>query len=391
MKTYRNDAYGFEMSVPDYWLCSSGNAKTELILKSKSRLFHANPNEFMSIEVVKLAAEQGLQDVKAAFEDQASQYGHIDIESDTIRAGNQEHFCTCYLLGKSQANKIAVGKEITEQIRHQYKSLFGGLTDSEFLDELYRPGRTLDGPVIKHYVLVFGQIEYDIKCALGCGTVSEVKAAFGDREQIYDDVVSSFRLLNPSVSAARQQAIQLTNEAFFLVEQRQYDLAVDLLQTAVQTDPTYGHAYNELAFIFGKMKGELDRAEEYIVQAVECEPENPKFLNTLSAIQAARLTQFRTRRQIRDNVNQRLPEIQRHIDDHPEYPSAHLLKAQMLALTGEPQPTWKAEINLAQQYYLKCGKSAAGLPISSKSVKVIIDHAEKECVKLSNYWDMIPE
>ena len=187
------------------------------------------------------------------------------------------------------------------------------------------------------------------------------------------------------------KAAELTNKAFHLVEQGEYDSAIELLKQAIKADSLCGDAYNELAFIYGKIGGDLDLAEEYAWRAVECDPQNPKFYNTINGIQLARVTRLKTRREIRKSMEQRLQTIQRSIDNNPSYPPAYLSKAVALALSGKPRDIWEAELKRAEQLYLELGISGAGLRVTPDQIKTIIARNYKQCLEVSSYWDSIPE
>lgn len=191
--------------------------------------------------------------------------------------------------------------------------------------------------------------------------------------------------------SSSKKAVELTNRAFYLFEQRRYDSAIDMLNQAIKIDPLCGDAYNELAVIYGRVKGDLDLAAEYAQRAVECNPRNPKFYNAVNVIQLQRAQRLKTRREIRQGMRQRLHEIQRNIDSNPSYPPAYLAKAVALALTGEPEHIWEAELIHAKKLYSESGISATGLPIASDLIKDIIDRNYKLCRDMSSYWESVPE
>jgi len=199
------------------------------------------------------------------------------------------------------------------------------------------------------------------------------------------------KLFGKRATSNKLKAAELTNKAFHLVGRGEYDSAITLLKQAILTDDLCGDAYNELAFIYGKIGGDLDRAEEYALRAVECDPGNPKFLNAINGIQLARITGLKTRREIRKSLDLKLQEIQRYIENNPSYPPAYLMKAVTLALNGKPRDKWEAELNMAEQLYLKHGKSGAGLQVTPDHIKNIIARNYKQCLEMSSYWDSTPE
>jgi tetratricopeptide (TPR) repeat protein len=184
---------------------------------------------------------------------------------------------------------------------------------------------------------------------------------------------------------------ELTNQAFQLVERGEYDSAVRLLRQAIRIDPLCGHAHNELAYIYGRIRGDLDLAEEHARRAVECDPSNPKFYNAINGIQLDRAKGLKTRREVRDSMRQRLQEVQRNIDNDPAYSPAYLTKAVALALSGEPKDIWEAELDRAEQLYEQRKISAAGLPLTPYLIKGIIARNHNLCLEMSSYWESLPK
>lgn len=192
-------------------------------------------------------------------------------------------------------------------------------------------------------------------------------------------------------TANKVKALEFTNKAFYLVEGGNYASAIDLLKQAIKMDPSCGDAYNELAFIYGKIEGNLDVAEVYAQKAVECDPNNPKFYNAVNGIQLVRAKRFKTRREIREIMRRKLQEIQRNIDNNPSYPPAYLIKAVALALNGEPKNIWETELRRAEDLYLQHGISGAGLPLTADLIKIIIARNYNQCLEMNTYWNNIPE
>jgi len=185
--------------------------------------------------------------------------------------------------------------------------------------------------------------------------------------------------------------VEFTNKAFYLVELGNYDSAIDLLKQAILIDPLCGDAYNELAFIYGEKKGNLDVAEEYALKAVECDPNNPKFHNAVNHNQLARAKRLKTRREIREIMIKIRQEIQRNIDNYSSYPPAYLIKAIALALDGEPKHIWENELRRAEELYLQAGIIGAGLPFNADLLKNIITSKYNQCLEMNAYWNNIPE
>jgi tetratricopeptide (TPR) repeat protein len=184
----------------------------------------------------------------------------------------------------------------------------------------------------------------------------------------------------------RNKAIHLTNEAFALVEQGRPDQADTLLKRAITTDPDCGDAYNELAFVHGRMWGDLETAWRYAQRAVECDPANPKFHNAVLGITMARIARLQSLEEIRAMVTSELTFLEKRIAEHPDYPGSYLSKATMQALGGEGKSVWKGTLRQAEQVYLKLGRSAAGVPIGSGDVRMILRRIEEQCKQAGKAW-----
>lgn len=188
------------------------------------------------------------------------------------------------------------------------------------------------------------------------------------------------------------QAMGLTAKAFHLVEEGQYDRAIHLLKQVIKANPECGDAYNELAFIHGKIMGELDVAEEYALCAVESDPDNPKFHNTVHGIELERAKHLTTRQEIREAMRRRLKHLEHTIDTHPEYPTLHLSKATALALNGEPRDVWELELIQAEKLYSARGRRVgSNEPITSDAINEIITRTELECIVMSRHWEDAPD
>lgn len=185
-------------------------------------------------------------------------------------------------------------------------------------------------------------------------------------------------------------AVALTNKAFHLVEQGRYEEAINLLKKVIELYPSYGHAYNELAFIYGKGMNDLDTAEGYARRAIECEPNNPKFYGTINGIQIARVKQLRSKRDITESMNKYLNDLQDNIVRNPEYPPTYMAKAVAIAFKGEPQSKWESELDHAKRLYLKSGMSGAGIPLTSHMIDDIITRSRAECIEMQNLWKKAP-
>ncbi len=184
-----------------------------------------------------------------------------------------------------------------------------------------------------------------------------------------------------------QKADELTRKAFSLVERGQYNDATQSLKKAITLDPLCCDAYNEIAFI-STIKDDLDTAEEYAKKAVDCDPENPKFWNSLNSIQITRLKHLSTRKEIREKGAEIMPSIERNITYNPDYVAAYFTKARSLAIMGEPRNVWEAEINKAEEIYGRLNKTCSGQKTSPSQVHNILSRNRCKCEELNETWNM---
>jgi tetratricopeptide (TPR) repeat protein len=167
--------------------------------------------------------------------------------------------------------------------------------------------------------------------------------------------------------------------------------ALALLRRAVEIDPTYGHAHNEMAYVLGKKLRRLDEAEDAARRAVECDPQNPKFQNALMGVLTDRVSALGARKDILGAIEVRISELDKAIAENPAYPPYHLGKAAALASSGRAQAEWRAEIQKARELYARQTHAASGLPLGPGDVDAILARSTAECQELAKRWDSLPE
>jgi tetratricopeptide (TPR) repeat protein len=189
----------------------------------------------------------------------------------------------------------------------------------------------------------------------------------------------------------RFRAKSLTNRAFFLVEAGDYQGAIVLLNRATQIDPSYGHAHNETAFVYGRKLRQFDLAEQAARRAIECDPHNPKFHNALLGITRDRVTLLKTRKEVLAQVGKLLREIDAAIAANPEYPPLRLCRAANLALCGRPEEEWQAEVDAARQLYGGRIRAASGLRLQVGDVDAILSRSRSECAEMARLWQKLSD
>lgn len=182
-------------------------------------------------------------------------------------------------------------------------------------------------------------------------------------------------------------AAGLTHKAFNLVEQRRYREAIAVLEQAIESDPQCGDAYNELAFIYGRAMRDWEKAEEYARRAMECDCGNPKFQNTLFAVQVEIAKQLKTKKQVEEAAARQLAAIDRAIRDNPAYASLHLARAGLLALQGARREEWEGELEKAKDIYAASGHLGTHLEASPEAVGKIMRENNERCAQLATLHD----
>lgn len=188
----------------------------------------------------------------------------------------------------------------------------------------------------------------------------------------------------------RNEAIYLNNVAFYAVEQENSDFAIILLNQAIKQNPKLGHAYNELAYIYNKIKQDPEVAEKYAQIAVQCDPANPKFHNALSGIQLARMKKLSSKTEILDKVRKHLEQIEESLRLSPGNPSSYLSKALFFALSGKAPAIWEEQLNKAEKLYLRQLKEGTPKGLECSHIKTIIHSNKEECQNLNDHWEKLP-
>lgn len=188
----------------------------------------------------------------------------------------------------------------------------------------------------------------------------------------------------------RPQTQMLMNRAFYYVEQRDYKMAMILLKKILEVDPGCGDAYNELAIMFGRRYKDLNLAEEYAHHAIECQPSNPKFHNSLISIKFQKIQKMKSQFEIQKEAAPLLVSLEEMINQSPNYPCFYLTKASALALCGQSKDEWKEQLIRAQAAYFSSGKDCEGHHIIPINVQKILKCIEAECISLNNYWMSLP-
>lgn len=222
MKTFSSTDYNFQIDIPKDWSAPSAGLWGKLSGSGKDLLFNGPQGDF-SVQVGPLTlarrpgsmelispvksldiqayfhpSEPSLEELRKALEQNISLDHGMDVwkigaeDIGIIQIGGKNHLWAIHQVGRRLARTMPVSKKMLDGIRHAYRDIVGSLDYEFWLDEMYRHE---SAPTVKRYLLVFNGIGYDITCGLGLGTLEEVKREFKDKVEMYDDIISTFRLI----------------------------------------------------------------------------------------------------------------------------------------------------------------------------------------------------
>lgn len=145
--------------------------------------------------------EPSPHEIAASFRAHSFRVGHTIIKTGSIQVGEKKHFWVRYMMGKPFVLQILAGKkelepagfEIIKDVKRLYRARLGLLTNTNECIIWDIESKSKIGPVLKKYYLIFNKVEYNITCAIGYGTISEVEEEFKEKENEYDRIVSTFR------------------------------------------------------------------------------------------------------------------------------------------------------------------------------------------------------
>jgi tetratricopeptide (TPR) repeat protein len=193
----------------------------------------------------------------------------------------------------------------------------------------------------------------------------------------------------------------LLRRAYWLVETglRQKDIraatpllerAILILQKASSLMPDNPHIWNELAFVFGRL-GRPEEALEPARRAVTLGPDHAKFHNVLIGIQQDFAARSKTRAEARKRLAEVLRAQEQVVRRFPDYPSARLGKAEILAMCGEKERIWEAEIDHACRLYEQQAIDGSGQRLTAERLKEILQNSRAKCLTAAKWWNRLPE
>jgi tetratricopeptide (TPR) repeat protein len=244
MQTYRDERHGFAIDVPEEWSLPA-SWLSRLFRGDRNPTFGCGRGEAFNVQIGPLSPEPPPDDTERHYRAFAQRHGYTELEFGRITAHGREHVW----------------------VRHRMEH----------------------GLWVKKYMIVFNGTEYAIT-----GICADQRT-FEQREQIWEAIVTSFRLLGPVDDSARdmgegraardyrarhpeqdvvleaplsphvREADPLYAEAFDAVWAGQYAEAHVLLERCLRGNPDHLLAHKELAVVLrtlGDSRGALHHRRE---------------------------------------------------------------------------------------------------------------------------------
>lgn len=184
----------------------------------------------------------------------------------------------------------------------------------------------------------------------------------------------------------------LTTKAFWLIHHAQSKADLDnglaLLEKAITACPSCARAHSEKGNLLGKLR-QFDRAIEAASRAVELQPTVAKYHGNLAAIQLDALGHEVDIRKVRERSTGLLADFARIIRDFPNYPSAYIGMAELLAMCGSPQSEWESCLASAGDAYFRTRRMSSGLPATEQAVSAALAEVTQKCYAAARKWPNI--
>jgi tetratricopeptide (TPR) repeat protein len=319
MKTYRNDRHGFEIDIPSNWSVPDN-------LEGIERVFGPVPltdahdflqfgcwDEAFNLVIGPIGTEPSLDDTELEFTIYAQDHSFRDLDFGRITVGGREHLWARY--------------RIEDQMGIRWN---------------------------KKYMIVFGGIEYSIT-----GTCNDPQW-FVDREQDWDAIIESFRLLVPIVGpdqddsrtsrlldrrrdlnerrlARRTVAGTLYGRAYDAVEMGNYPGARDLLEQCLAENPDHTLAHKEMAVVLKKL-GDKRGALRHRMEVERLDPSD--YGNRMDLVELLAGCGFR---------KEAMREVDELVELMPDDGNVQNLKA---SLVNKPRPNYRLLFILSIGYFL---------------------------------------
>lgn len=150
----------------------------------------------------------------------------------------------------------------------------------------------------------------------------------------------------------RAKARSLTNRAYFLIEKGDPIRAGDLLEKAMEIDPTYAHAHSEYGNLNIQFDRDYGRAEKHIKIAIRLKPNEAKFWNNLAYTYLGK-----------GNLRYALASVTVAQMVDPDYASAYTVEANILQAMGASKEEVGGLVEKARKLYQELGLRSDGTPL----------------------------
>jgi tetratricopeptide (TPR) repeat protein len=176
------------------------------------------------------------------------------------------------------------------------------------------------------------------------------------------------------------RAKKLYRQAFFLAESFDYLGAAKLLEEASAISPDDPEIWNELAYCSGKL-GNAPQAESAARKAIELEPHNPIYRNSLVGIRLDECWKQTDRAGLEAITARVLVDLQAMSRMEP-YPAGLLAKALYFAFAGAPEQVWRSALIEAHGTYALRG-------VDDAKSQAFVDEQRTKCENAAKLYALL--
>jgi tetratricopeptide (TPR) repeat protein len=212
-------------------------------------------------------------------------------------------------------------------------------------------------------------------------------------EQSQDEKLAACIRRAEAQHAGSDEVYQAAQVAFCIMDEfgvdnaRAVREALSRLDRAVYIDPGCAPAWNEQAFILGRVK-RYTEALASVQRAISLQPNEIKFRNNKCGITFRAALDQQDDASILRMLDELRPDIAWLEQQGAQYPAAYLSVAYFLAATGAGQSAWEGYLAVAAWTYGKRAYMGSGVPTSEERIARSMEQATMRCLALARAASM---